>query len=95
MKMESIRDMTREEIIQKREEFKEELFNLNMRKSMKELDNPLKLRTIRRDLARIETVLSEDKKGIRMIVDSPVSILDKKAEKKEVKSEETEEEQKQ
>ena len=47
-----------------------------MRKALKELDNPLKLRTVRRDIARIETLINEDAKGIRPIVDSKVSILD-------------------
>ncbi|MFH2037447.1 MAG: 50S ribosomal protein L29 [Candidatus Zixiibacteriota bacterium] len=76
MKTVSLRDMTKDELLQKRHDLKEELFNLNMRKALKELDNPLKLRTIRRDIARIETLLNEDAKGIRAIVDSKVSILD-------------------
>ncbi|SYZ73697.1 50S ribosomal protein L29 [Candidatus Zixiibacteriota bacterium] len=76
MKMVALRDMTRDELEQKRREMLEELFNLNMRKTMKELDNPLKLRTLRRDIARIETLLSEDKLNIRKIVEAPVSILD-------------------
>lgn len=75
MKVESIRDMTKEELLQKRHDLKNELFNLNMRKALKELDNPLKLRTIRRDIGRIETILTEDRKNIRKIVDSSVSIL--------------------
>jgi large subunit ribosomal protein L29 len=77
MKIDTLRDMTKEELLQKREELKDEVFNLNMRKAMKELDNPLKLRTLRRDIAKIETILSEDRLGIRQIVDSPVSILGK------------------
>lgn len=77
MKIDALRDMTKEELLQKRDELKQELFNLNMRKALKELDNPLKLRTIRRDVARIETILTEDKKGVRKIFDSPVSILGK------------------
>jgi large subunit ribosomal protein L29 len=79
MKMESLRDMTREELLQKKAELEEELFNLRMRKSLKELGDPLKLRTIRRDVARIETMLSEDRLNIRRIVDSPVSILGRDA----------------
>lgn len=79
MKTESLRDMTREELLQNRVELEEELFNLKMRKSLKELGDPLKLRTIRRDIARIETILSEDRLEIRRIVDSPVSILGKDA----------------
>nr|MBN2276342.1 50S ribosomal protein L29 [candidate division Zixibacteria bacterium] len=76
MKVVSLRDMTRDELLNKRHELKEDLFNLKMRKSLKELDNPLKLRTIRRDISKIETILSEDRLNIRKIVDSPVSILD-------------------
>jgi len=76
MKMQSLRDMTREELLQKQHELKEEMFNLRMRQTLKELDNPLRLRTIRRDVARIETILMEDQHSIRKIVDSPVSILD-------------------
>lgn len=82
MKMVTLRDMTREELLQKKHELTEELFNLRMRMTLKELDNPLKLRTIRRDIARIETILSEDKHGIKKIVEAPVSILDSKAEDK-------------
>jgi len=85
MKMVSLRDMTKEELLQKKHELNEEIFNLKMRKTFKELDNPLKLRTVRRDIARIETILTEDKKNIRKIVDSPVSILDKKPDDQPVK----------
>ena len=79
MKMVALRDMTKEELLQKKHELTEELFNLRMRMTLKELDNPLKLRTIRRDIARIETILSEDSHGIKRIVEAPVSILDTKA----------------
>jgi len=82
MKSESLRDMTKEELLLRHRELKDELFNLRMRKSLKELDNPLKLRTIRRDIARIETILSEDRNDIRKIVDSRVSILGKSLEQK-------------
>jgi large subunit ribosomal protein L29 len=81
MKMVALRDMTREELLLKKRELTEEIFNLNMRKTLKELDNPLKLRTIRRDIAKIETILSEDRLNLRKIVDAPISILDKHAEK--------------
>jgi len=83
MKIQSLRDMTRDELLQKMHELKEEVFNLRMRQTLKELDNPLRLRTIRRDVARIETILTEDGIGIRKIVDSPVSILDTKKDKTE------------
>jgi len=77
MKMITLRDMTKEELLQKKHDLKEDLFNLRLRKSLKELDNPLRLRTLKRDIAKIETILTEDKRGIRQIVDSKVSILDR------------------
>jgi large subunit ribosomal protein L29 len=69
MRIEALRDLTSDELLQKREELMQELFNLNLRRGFSELDNPLKLRTLRRDLARIETILTEDRRGIRKIVD--------------------------
>jgi len=82
MRMESIRDLTQDELLQKREELQQELFNLKLRKGIKGLDNPLKLRTLRRDIARIETIISEDRTGIRKIVDQ-VRLLDQISSKKE------------
>lgn len=82
MGMERFRDLTRDELLQKRDELKQELFNLKLRRSFRELDNPLKFRTLRRDVARIETVISEDRKGIRKIVDDAGSILDQTDDKK-------------
>lgn len=76
MKMESLRDLTKDELLQKREELRQEIFNLRLRKGIRELDNPLKLRTLRRDISRIETILTEDRKGIRPIVDQARSLLD-------------------
>ena len=52
-----------------------EQFNLRMRRSLKALDNPLRLRQIRREVARIETILAEDVKGIRRLADTKTSIL--------------------
>jgi large subunit ribosomal protein L29 len=86
--MESLRDMTQEELLQKKHELKEDLFNLRLRKSMKELDNPLRLRTLKRDIARIETILTEDKRGIKSIVDSRVSILDRSTNDESAKKDE-------
>lgn len=82
MRMESLRDLTQDELLQKREEMRQELFSLKLRKGIKGLDNPLKLRTLRRDIARIETMLSEDRKGIRKIVDQ-VRLIDQISGKKD------------
>jgi large subunit ribosomal protein L29 len=71
-----MRELTREELEQKLRDLKEERFNLKMRKSFKELDNPLRLRHLRREMARMNTVLREDVKGIRPLAQSKKSILD-------------------
>ena len=57
MKLREMREMTRDELQQQKNDLKDELFNLKMRRSLKTLENPLRLRTVRRDVARIETVL--------------------------------------
>lgn len=76
MKIQSFREMTRDELQQKMTELNDEMFNLNMRRSLKALDNPLRLRQVRREIARIKTVLNEDKLGIRKLAESKASILD-------------------
>ena len=65
MKTSRLREMTREELIQRKLEIEEELFNLRMQKAFKELENPLRLRTLGRDLAKINTILREDELKIR------------------------------
>ena len=75
LKVQSLREMTRDEILQKKHDLEDELFNLNMRKSVKALDNPLRLRTIGREKARILTILHEDKLGINKLAESSASIL--------------------
>jgi large subunit ribosomal protein L29 len=58
-----------EEIRHKVLELNEELFNLRFRNSVKQLDNPLKIREVRRDLARMLTLLHEHDKGIRRLAE--------------------------
>jgi len=65
MKKEQTRELTRDELLQRKSEMEEELFNLRMQKASKELDNPLRLRVLRRDIARINTILREDELQIR------------------------------
>ncbi len=55
----TMRDMSVDEINTRLGELREELFNLRFRNSMKQLDNPVKIRESRREVARLLTVLSE------------------------------------
>jgi large subunit ribosomal protein L29 len=54
-----MRDMSVDEIRTRVGELREELFNLRFRNSMRQLDNPLKIRESRREMARLLTVLRE------------------------------------
>jgi large subunit ribosomal protein L29 len=57
MKASELREMTREEILRKVAELRDEQFKLRLRRSAEELPNPLRLRLLRRDVARCLTVL--------------------------------------
>jgi large subunit ribosomal protein L29 len=64
-KAEHLRNLTDPELESKGKDLREELFNLRFRNSMKQLDNPVRIRQIRRGLARVETILTERRRGIR------------------------------
>ena len=55
----TIRAMSPDEIATRVAELREEMFNLRFRNDMKQLDNPLKIRESRREMARLLTVLKE------------------------------------
>jgi len=59
VKPKTIREMGADEIRTRVTELREELFNLRFRNTMKQLDNPLKIRESRREMARLLTVLKE------------------------------------
>jgi len=62
-----IRDLSIEEVEHRLREINEELLNLNLRRRVQKLDNPLRLRVLRRDKARLQTILHEHKVGIRKL----------------------------
>jgi large subunit ribosomal protein L29 len=59
MKVEDIREWDEVEIEARMKELKEEQFKLRFTASMMELENPSLLKNIRRDIARLKTVLRE------------------------------------
>ena len=59
VKASTMRDQTADELRQRVAELREELFNLRFRNTMRQLDNPLKIRESRREMARLLTVLRE------------------------------------
>ncbi len=69
MKAFDLRDKSKQELKDMLEGLHKELFNLRFRRGAQELPNPLRLRMLRRDIARIKTVLREDEKGIRKLLE--------------------------
>jgi large subunit ribosomal protein L29 len=67
LKAEKIRDLNETEILAKISELTEEIFNLRFRNSMRQLQNPVSIREKRRDIARLRTILTEHRKGIRKL----------------------------
>ena len=59
MKAAKVREMGLDELRTKERELQEQLFRLRVQKSLGQLDNAIKLREVRRDVARVKTVLKE------------------------------------
>jgi len=59
MKAKEIRDMSRDEMMTKLEELKKDLFNLRFQHATNQLDNPIKIVAVKRDIARINTIIRE------------------------------------
>ena len=59
MKPDKVREMSADELRTKERELQEHLFRLRFQKSLGQLDNALKIRETRRDIARVKTVLRQ------------------------------------
>jgi len=59
MKPSKVREMGTEELQAKERELQEQLFRLRVQQSIGQLENAIKLRETRRDIARVKTVLKE------------------------------------
>lgn len=64
MKANELRNLTTAEIEQKIASFKEELFNLRFQLATGQLDNPTRIRDVRKNIARAKTILHERELGI-------------------------------
>ncbi len=67
MKAHEIRLLGEDEITARLGELKEEYFRLSFRNAVHNVDNPLQLRFIRRDIARCRTILREKESGARQV----------------------------
>ena len=59
MTAKELRDLTQSELELKLKSLKEELFNLRFQLAINQLDNPMRITAVKRDIARVSTVLRE------------------------------------
>ncbi len=64
MKIQDIRDLSTQELEDKIKDLKEELFNLRFQNATNQLDNPIRIVSVKKDIARVKTVLKEKELGI-------------------------------
>ena len=59
MKAKEVRDMSVAELNVKLDDLKKDLFNLRLQHATNQLDNPIKIADVKRDIARVKTVIRE------------------------------------
>lgn len=59
MKASNVRELNNEQLVQKLTDLKKELFNLRLSHATGQLNNPLALNNVKKDIARVKTVLRE------------------------------------
>jgi large subunit ribosomal protein L29 len=59
MKYKDLNEKTADELIANSRDLRQEMFNLRLQQASSQLEKPARLRTLRRDIARIETKISE------------------------------------
>lgn len=58
-----LRNLSVEELKEKEKDFRSELFNLKIQRATGKIENPNRLKTLRKDVARINTIMKENKLG--------------------------------
>ena len=59
MKAKELRDLTYDELVKKESDLQAELFNLRFRLATGQLDNPMMIKSVRKDMARVKTVIRQ------------------------------------
>ena len=63
MKASEVRDLTVQELENKLVDLKKELFALRFQHTVNQLDNPARLKAVKKDIARVRTILTEKTKA--------------------------------
>ncbi|MBR0423257.1 MAG: 50S ribosomal protein L29 [Clostridia bacterium] len=59
MKISEIRNLNENDLKTKLKDLKSELFNLRFQLAINQLENPMRIRTVKKDIARVQTILRE------------------------------------
>ncbi|WP_458863814.1 50S ribosomal protein L29 [Acidaminobacterium chupaoyuni] len=59
MKAKEIRELSAEELSAKLVDLKKDLFNLRLQHALNQLDNPIKIAEVKRDIAKVKTIIRE------------------------------------
>ena len=59
MKALELRKMSNEELEQKLKDLKSELFNLRFQNAINQLENPMRIKAVKKDIARVSTILRQ------------------------------------
>ena len=65
MKANEINNMTADELNSKLAELKQELFNLRFQHAVNQLENPMRLQAVKKDIARVKTVIRKQESEIQ------------------------------
>lgn len=63
--LKELREKTRDELNEELNELKAELFKLRFQHATSQLENPMKLKAVKKDIARVKTIIREKELGIR------------------------------
>jgi large subunit ribosomal protein L29 len=78
MKIVDVRNLTDSELVTRKKEARQEQFNLRLQQQTGALEKPSRLNELRKDVAKLETVLSERRLGVKV----PSRVAQKSGEKK-------------
>ena len=64
MKAKELKNLSNEELTKKLDELKKDLFMLRMQHATNQLDNPMRLNAVKKDIARIKTIIREKETNV-------------------------------
>ncbi len=63
MKARELRELSLDELLEKEKDLRQELFNLRFQHATHQLENTMRIRTVRRDIARLKTIYNEKRRA--------------------------------